>query len=178
MSHPVASEASEPLVPLPWTRGCFVCGEANPHGLRLRTYLDGLKAVIRYAGRREDAGYRELMHGGLSSTLLDEVMTWAAILHHGGPCVTVEMRVRFRAPAPAGAQYRVEGLVREANRRMLRTEGVLRAADGTTCVTAEGVYLPMPGAIDADARGDFVEAGGFARVREVYLERWNRRTGI
>lgn len=159
-------------LPLPWTRGCFVCGEHNGHGLRQRAHLEGLTVVIAYHGRAEDAGWRALMHGGLSSTLVDEVMTWAAILHHGGPAVTVDLRLRFRAAAPAGARYRVEGWVREAGRRMIRTEGALRTEDGTVCVTAEGVYLPMPEKLDLGTAGDFIEAGHLAVARDAYRRRW------
>ena len=70
---------------LPWTKTCFVCGEDNPNGLRLRSRVEGDRIVLSHVTRDSDLGYRHLVHGGISMTLLDEVMTSFAILRKNIP---------------------------------------------------------------------------------------------
>ena len=53
---------------------CFGCGRLNPCGLKLEfSELDG-DYVTHFTGRPEHQGYDGIMHGGIISTLLDEIM--------------------------------------------------------------------------------------------------------
>ena len=130
---------------LPWTKSCFVCGEANPHGLKLRSRVEGDRVVIRYVTREADLGWRHLVHGGLSMTLLDEAMTWAAILSLQRACVAAEITVRLKQPIQTGQAIRVEAWT-EAVRfsRLATTEGRIVDAAGTVLATGSGKYVPMP----------------------------------
>ncbi len=141
---------------LPWTRSCFVCGEANARGLHLRSRYEDGRVVIDYTPDDSDRGYRELMHGGIGMTLLDEAMTWAAIVHAKRICVAAEMSTRFKQPVRIGRPLRVEGWVVEQNRRLLRTEGTLRDTGGTLLMQAGGKYMPMAESEGALCRKDFV----------------------
>jgi hypothetical protein len=62
---------------LPHTKSCFVCGEANPAGLRQRFETDGRVVRARFTPRPEHAGFTGVVHGGILATLLDEIMVWA-----------------------------------------------------------------------------------------------------
>lgn len=109
---------------LPWTKSCFVCGEQNPRGLQLRSRIENGKIVLDYTTRAEDVGYRHIVHGGIAMTLLDEVMTWAAIVETGKMCVAAEMSTRLKEPIEVGASLRIEANVTKANRRVCYTMGI------------------------------------------------------
>ena len=53
---------------LPHTRSCFVCGEANPAGLKLRFETDGRLVQTCFVPRPEHVGFRQTVHGGLVAT--------------------------------------------------------------------------------------------------------------
>lgn len=129
---------------LPWTRTCFVCGEANPHGLRVRSRIEGDRIVLSHVTRESDLGYRHLVHGGISMTLLDEVMTWAAILTLRRACVAAELTVRLKEPVTVGQSLRVEGWIARSKSRMTLTEGCVMDDRQTVLATATGKYVPMP----------------------------------
>ena len=130
---------------LPWTRSCFVCGESNPHGLRLRSRVEGDRVVIRYVTREADVGWRHLVHGGLSATLLDEALTWAAILSLRRACVAAEITVRLKQPIRAGQSIRVEGWTMATRlSRLATTEGCIVDEAGTVLASGSGKYVPMP----------------------------------
>ncbi len=141
---------------LPWTRSCFVCGEDNPCGLHLRARLEDGRIVLTYTPRDADLGWRGWVHGGITMTLLDEVMTWAAILASRRACVAAEVGVRFRHPIRVGEPVQVEGRVRGHPGRIIATEGRVTDTAGRTLAMATGKYLPMPHDEAAACAADFV----------------------
>ena len=56
---------------------CFGCGRQNPIGLKLTFYEDGEQVWAPWTPRHEHQGYEGIVHGGLITTVLDEVMGWA-----------------------------------------------------------------------------------------------------
>lgn len=128
---------------LPWTRSCFVCGQDNPYGLRLKSRVENDCVVLTYMPRERDLGWRQIIHGGISMTLLDEVMTWAAILAVRKACVAAEMSVRLKAAIGVGSNLRVEGRVVRATSRIVFTEGSIKNEQGEEMIVAAGKYMPM-----------------------------------
>ena len=58
---------------------CFACGTANPIGLNLNFYrLDNAVCSDITLGKNHE-GWENMVHGGIISTLLDEVMSWSII---------------------------------------------------------------------------------------------------
>jgi hypothetical protein len=68
-------------------RFCFVCGERNPEGLHVDFYLEDDKAIGEFVALKKYQGYKDIIHGGIISTLLDEAMVKVALLK-GILCVT------------------------------------------------------------------------------------------
>ena len=143
---------------LPWTRTCFVCGVENPAGLHLRSRVVGDRVVLTHVARDSDLGYRHLVHGGITMTLLDEVMTWAAILTRKESCVAAELTVRLRRPVSVGQELRVEGWVTSAKPRLILAEGQALDGAGEVLATATGKYVAMPGDGHSLCVKDFVES--------------------
>jgi uncharacterized protein (TIGR00369 family) len=118
---------------------CFVCGEKNPRGLKLRFRLN------REAGEAETdivfladfQGWKGFVHGGLLATVLDEALVWAARAKLI-KCVTGEMTVRFVAPAKTGERYKIVGRVIEEKGRIVLAESELTDAGGRQIARAHG----------------------------------------
>ena len=152
---------------LPWTKSCFVCGEANPHGLHLRSRIEGDRVVLDYTTREADLGYKHIVHGGIAITLLDEVMTWAAIVAMKKVCVAVELTTRLKQPIGLGDSIRVEGRVTRMNARLCVTEGVILSPDGKILFNSTGKYMPMPVDQIQLTEKDFVDSPGAIRPAEI-----------
>ncbi|MEI8138911.1 MAG: PaaI family thioesterase [bacterium] len=145
---------------LPWTKTCFVCGEDNPHGLRGHSCVEGDRVVLTHVTRAADLGYRHLVHGGISMTLLDEVMTWAAILTFKRACVAAELTVRLQQPILVGQSIRVEGWITRAKARLVEAGGRIVDSRQVVLATAVGKYVPMSGEGLRLCLKDFVESPG------------------
>ena len=77
---------------------CFVCGPKNPIGLKLEFVLDDGKYITRFTPGAEHQGFLGITHGGIVSTVLDEVMA-RLVYVLGIKALTAEMTIRLKKPA-------------------------------------------------------------------------------
>ena len=88
---------------------CFCCGPKNPIGLKLEfeTTAEGRMRTI-WTPRKEHQGFKDIVHGGLVATVLDEVMVRLLYLR-GISAVTAGMETKWIEPVRWGTAYRFEG---------------------------------------------------------------------
>lgn len=147
---------------LPHTRSCFVCGESNPAGLRLRFETDGRLVQTRFVPRAEHVGFRQTVHGGLIATLLDEIMVWACAVGTKRFAFSAELNVRFIGPARPNEVLIATGeLVGNRRDKLFETRAGLRNQEGVTLATATGKYVPIKQAELKEMVTDFVGDPGW-----------------
>ncbi|WP_425058418.1 hypothetical protein SCACP_30690 [Sporomusa carbonis] len=114
---------------------CFACGPRNPIGLKLNFREENDTYLTTFTPGPEHQGYDGIVHGGLVSTLLDEIM--ARYLYAKGlNAVTAKLEVRFRHPTPIGRELTVSSWITGRRGKMYELAGKVTLPDGT--VTAEG----------------------------------------
>jgi acyl-coenzyme A thioesterase PaaI-like protein len=128
---------------LPHTRSCFVCGESNPAGLQLRFHTDGRIVRTEFNPRPEHIGFRDVVHGGIISTVLDEIMVWACAVQIKQFGYCAEMTIRFQQPLRPGQTVMVIGeMVANRKNKIFDAKAELRRGD-LVLATATGKYLPL-----------------------------------
>jgi acyl-coenzyme A thioesterase PaaI-like protein len=135
-----------------------VCGADNPIGLRARSYKVGDAVHLPFATRREHGGWNDVTHGGFVATVLDEVMTWAAILGSEKPCFAADFNVRMLEPLSAGTSCTAIGRLVKARRRIFDLESWLEDDEGRVYARGSGRYMPVPPERARHFRDDFVAA--------------------
>jgi uncharacterized protein (TIGR00369 family) len=129
----------------PNSRMCFVCGMQNPIGLKAFFYQDEEgRVVAHFTGKEEHQGYPGVMHGGIVTALLDEVIGRVSIAQDLLWGVTAKLEVRFRRPVPLGQPLTLVGEMTRLRSRTLEAHGEIRLEDGTVAAEAEGVYIRLP----------------------------------
>lgn len=120
---------------------CFACGKDNPEGLCMEVTRNNGRAEALVTLRREHQGWVDIAHGGLVSTILDEMMAHAVV--SGNPqAVTAEMKIRFRHAVPLGRELKALGWVEEINRRRVIAHSELRLAeDDKLLASGESKFL-------------------------------------
>ncbi|WP_378954382.1 PaaI family thioesterase [Pelosinus sp. sgz500959] len=114
---------------------CFGCGKENPIGLQLEFIEKDESYMTTFVPRPEHQGYDGIMHGGLVSTILDEVM--ARYIHKKGfNAVTARLDVRFRQPTPIGKKLTAIARITGKRGNMYEVVGEIMLPDGT--ITAQG----------------------------------------
>ena len=137
-------KSPKPVPPTPLSDNyCFVCGRDNPRGFKIKvSYSEAeMAAETELAIPREYQGWAEVIHGGILSTLLDELMAHA-VWHFAGPGLTLSMEVRFHAPLKPDEPVRVRGVMHPANGSRRQTEGeIIRLADGQRIASGKSRFL-------------------------------------
>ena len=142
---------------LPRTRSCFACGESNSIGMKLRIETDGQIVRTRFVPRHEHVGLKQTIHGGIVSTLLDEMMAWACAVQTHRFTFCAELNVRFLRPLRPAEEITAQGeLIANRRDRLYEAKAELRDQQGTVLAAATGKYLPVKGTEAADMATDLV----------------------
>lgn len=155
---------------LPWTRSCWVCGQDNPLGLRARSFKVDDTVRLPCTPRREHAGWSDVVHGGFVATLLDEVMTWAAILGSRKAVFAAEFGVRMQEPLRAGSECTAVGRMTRNRRRVFDTEAWLEDDEGRVYARATGRYMAVPKEQCSQFQADFVTSPECLDLREIFAD--------
>ncbi len=121
---------------------CFVCGENNPHGLRLSFEIDKEKQTLKttFSASPTFQGWDGIVHGGIISTLLDEAMA-KLVYELGHQAVTASLEIKFKKPAPILEPLSVYGEITEVSKRLIRAKAHVAKEDGTILATGSSTFL-------------------------------------
>lgn len=125
----------------PDANDCFVCGPANPVGLRIAFRLEGEICRADFTPGVHHQGYDGVTHGGILYSVLDDVMAnWLFL--RGVRAYTARCEVRYRHPVPVGTPLHLEGrMLREKGRFVILEGEVFRAEDGVSVAYAQSTFL-------------------------------------
>ena len=122
-------------------RWCFACGIENPHGLHLAGFREeGGWYICDFVPARHHQGWAGITHGGILSTLLDEMMT-RVIWARGIDAVTAELTVRFRRPVETGIALQLRAQIVSERGRLTVTRAEALLPDATVAAEAEGKFI-------------------------------------
>lgn len=115
---------------------CFACGSENPIGLRLniRENQEGVSALIKLCPFFQ--GYHEVIHGGIVSTILDEMAVWASF-KKGHKAVTAELNVRIKKPMFVDAEYYAFGRVSNVKYKLVMAQAEIKDTNNEIIACAD-----------------------------------------
>lgn len=136
-----------PKIPLPQLTGyhCFGCGTANAGGLHMKFYRQGHRVCSDIVLGHGYEGWQNMAHGGIISTVLDEIIAWTVIAFEQTFFVTRRMTVEYLRPVPIGAPLLACGeLLDTPVERGCAAQGAILDADHRILATAraELAYVP------------------------------------
>ncbi len=114
----------EPVSAMVTDHHCFGCGSLNPHGLHLQLVPDpeGDGVTAAFNPDRYAEGYTGMVHGGIITTVLDEVMAWTLYRQHIW-AVTGELTTRYRKPVVLGEATTARGMIVQDRGRVISDAG-------------------------------------------------------
>jgi uncharacterized protein (TIGR00369 family) len=125
------------------SRGCFVCGTDNPGGLDLAPQKEGEKVTLRFTPKRVHLGFSKAVHGGITASLLDEVIGVACGQQSDAKCATVELTVKYKRPLLEGVEVHAEGWCSGQDGKIMLGEGKITDPKGNVLATGTGRFLPL-----------------------------------
>ena len=141
----------------PNSYGCFICGLANPIGLKMVFHEDRESKLVsaRLSVPERYRSYPGVVHGGIVATILDETSGRALMIHSediNDFFVTAKMEVRYRGATPTETPLLAVGWVeRYGDRARVRGELCLAETEHeeprvlaectSLCVRAQTAFL-------------------------------------
>ena len=123
---------------------CFACGTKNPIGLNLQFYRLGDAVGTDITLGKYHEGWQDMAHGGIISTLLDEVMSWAVMVSKKTFLVTRKMDVKYIRNVMIGTPLTVTGrLTDDTAPPRLLARGEIRDDQGRLLVRGNGEFVAL-----------------------------------
>jgi uncharacterized protein (TIGR00369 family) len=144
----------------PNSRHCFVCGLENSFGLQIHFYDNGKDEVVAtYCVPEQYQGYPGIVHGGISATILDELVGRAVMAEDQNEfMVSAKLSIRYRKPIPTGEPLSLMGKVLRRRGRIATAKSEIRLPDGTVAAEAEGTLVRLD---EFDTQNDDLERLGW-----------------
>ena len=132
---------------------CFACSKSNPIGLKLRFFANKKteELVSRYIVPKEFCGFPKYSHGGILTTLVDELMAHVTFFIFGRYGITKSINVKFIRPVlidkPIFIQRKISNSVEgKAGKEVFVNAKIFSGNDssGKLCVNSDGVLVILP----------------------------------
>ena len=124
---------------------CFACDPNNKEGLQMEFYEDGDYILSEWEPKSYFQGYLNILHGGIQSTLMDEIASWIVYVKAKRAGVTAEMNIKFKKPVYVNkGRIKVRGKLKEVNRKFAFIRGELFDHGDNLCAEADIKYFVYP----------------------------------
>ncbi len=132
---------------LPHSTRCFVCGLENPVGLKHNFYVykDYVCSDIFIPDGFNS--FKDIVHGGIVSALLDETMSWSAFVFAKGHNLyfTRDLNVKFRKTLNTDTPYLLKTEFLSEKRMFAITRGYITDKNNSIIYAeAEGKFIEIP----------------------------------
>ena len=132
----------------PWSHhegfDCFACAPHNPVGLHLDFYEDGDEIVSHWHPSKHYQGWVNTLHGGIISTLADEIAAWVVARKLQAAGVTTRLNVTFRRPLlTTDTEISLRAHLVSQRRNIATIHVSISNSQGELCAEAEIVYYVM-----------------------------------
>lgn len=123
---------------------CFGCGEKNTAGLKLKFKREDGKAYTTFTPTENYQGYPGIMHGGITSTILDEIMS-QCLQEQGLAGVTARLEIRYRQSIPLHRPINVEARIIKRKGPLVDLEGKVWLDNGQLAAESFGRFMLLGG---------------------------------
>jgi uncharacterized protein (TIGR00369 family) len=125
-----------------YSHKCFGCSQVNPHGLKMKFYGNGKSVISPVTVPEYMCGWSRLVHGGILSVILDEIMSWSVLHVLKNMVLTKSMTIDFIKPVPITEDLTARGTPLERiGRNEALVEGIIFDAQENICARSRGNFV-------------------------------------
>jgi uncharacterized protein (TIGR00369 family) len=129
---------------LPKYQKCFFCGPATG-GLGLEILYADEEAVCEFVAHEKFQGYDGMLHGGIVTGVLDEVMWWTLFVTTRVVSATWKIEVEFRRPVNCGTRYRASAHLLGPAPKGYHLSAEIIDEEKRVCARATGLFRKTKG---------------------------------
>ncbi len=121
---------------------CFGCSPDNKFGLQLSFVDEGEYLTASWTPKEYFQGYNNMLHGGIQSTLIDEIASWYVYAKLKTAGVTSRLEVRYKKPVYTNkGDIKLRAKLLGMQRNLANFEVELFDNDGVLCAFGNVQYF-------------------------------------
>lgn len=121
---------------------CFGCGPDHPYGFRLTFEREADTIITRFTPSDRYQGPPGIMHGGLVSTLADEIAAWSVIALSGKFGFTATFDAKLHRPVRVRVPVLGRGRIVRDRKRLIDVETTIHQ-DEQLCFTSSFTFVVL-----------------------------------
>ena len=124
---------------------CFGCSSKNEVGLQMEFYEDGDYVVSKWKPKSHLVGYGNILHGGIQSTILDEIASWVVYTKVQTAGVTATLNVKYKNTVFTDkGELTIRAKLINKDRKFALIRAEILNSVGVICSVAEVKYFIFP----------------------------------
>lgn len=124
---------------------CFGCSPTNKNGLKMDFFEDGDYVICNWKPKNYFAGYKNVLHGGIQATLVDEVASWTIFTKAKTAGVTSEISIKYKKPVYLDEKKIViKGKIRKIDKKFAVIQTQIFNSSEQLCSEADVTYYIYP----------------------------------
>jgi acyl-coenzyme A thioesterase PaaI-like protein len=124
---------------------CFGCSPNNPIGLHMEFIEEGDELISTWDPAPNFQGWYNVLHGGIQSTLMDEIASWIVFVKLKTSGVTAQLEVKYKKAVPSNmGSIKLRARLIEMQRNIAIVDVKLYGPDNELCTTATVKYFTFP----------------------------------
>lgn len=124
---------------------CFGCSPRNPFGLKMTFFEEGDEIICHWSPSKNFEGFHNVLHGGIQSTLMDEIASWVVFvkLQTGGFTSSLQVKYLTSVIIDKG-DITLKASLREMEKNIAHIQVQLFDGSGKLCTEAVVSYFTLP----------------------------------
>ncbi len=124
---------------------CFGCSPDNDFGLKMEFYEEGEFVLCDWTPVHHFGGYKNVLHGGIQATLLDEIAAWTVQVKLRTAGVTANLDMKFRKPVFTDeGNLRLKAFIDKVEKRIASVKTELYDSQNQLCCEGIVKYFIYP----------------------------------
>ena len=124
---------------------CFGCSPNNPIGLHMEFIEEGDELISTWDPAPNFQGWYNVLHGGIQSTLMDEIASWVVFVKLKTSGVTSQLEIKYKKAVPSNmGPIKLRARLEEMKRNIAIVDVKLYGPDNELCTVATVKYFTFP----------------------------------
>ncbi len=124
-----------------WWPETFVSGSQNHYGMKIVPKLSNSKIITDYIFESRFQGGPGLVHGGILSAALDDLMGYSCVTHEKS-CVTANLEINYIYPVPVEIEFELQAWVTKIDGKKLYLESSIVKGDKVH-IEGKGLFIDL-----------------------------------
>jgi len=127
---------------------CFGCSPDNEQGLQMQFFEQDEYIISEWDPKSHLSGFKNILHGGIQTTILDEIACWVVFVKCQTAGVTTALNAKFKNSAFTDkGKLTVRAKLISQERKFANIHAEIIGSDGKVCSEAEVQYMIFPQAL-------------------------------